>query len=199
MPSSQPRRLLVTSALPYANGAIHLGHLVEYVQTDIWARFQRLVGNQCFYVCADDTHGTPIMLRAQKEGLRPEALIARMSEEHQRDFAAFGIAFDHYGSTHSEENRKHTEAIYAALRTRGAIVEKEIEQAFCPKEEMFLPDRLIKGDCPRCKTPEQYGDSCESCGATYAPTDLGNARCASCGTAPVRKASRHLLDRKSVV
>ncbi|MBK9385403.1 MAG: methionine--tRNA ligase [Planctomycetes bacterium] len=195
MPPSEPRRLLVTSALPYANGAIHLGHLVEYLQTDIWARYHRLVGNTCFYVCADDTHGTPIMLRAQKEGIAPEALIARMSEEHQRDFEAFGIAFDHYGSTHSAENRKHTEVIYAALRARGAIVEKEIEQAYCPKEEMFLPDRLIKGDCPRCKTADQYGDSCESCGATYAPTDLGNAHCASCGTPPVRKGSRHLFVR----
>ncbi len=187
----QKRRILVTSALPYANGPIHLGHLVEYIQTDVWVRFQKLRDHECWYVCADDTHGTPIMLRAEKEGLTPEQLIERMHAEHARDFAEFGVAFDNYYSTHSPENRAFAELIYTRLRDAGHIARRVIEQAFDPVKQMFLPDRFIKGECPKCGTADQYGDSCEACGATYSPTELKNAVSALSGVPPVKKESEH--------
>ena len=189
--SQKIRRILVTSALPYANGSIHIGHLVEYIQTDIWVRFQKLRGHECWYVCADDTHGTPIMLRAQKEGITPEQLIARMGAEHQRDFAEFNIGFDNYYSTHSDENRTLAETIYQRLHDAGHITQRTIQQAYDPVKQMFLPDRFIKGECPRCGAKDQYGDNCEVCGATYSPTDLKNAVSVLSGVAPVEKASEH--------
>lgn len=185
------RTILVTSALPYANGPIHLGHLVEYIQTDIWVRFQKMRGNTCHYVCADDTHGTPIMLRAEKEGIAPEELIRRVHGEHLRDFTGFHIEFDNYYSTHSEETRQLAETIYARLKERGLIEARSIEQYYDPVKEMFLPDRFIKGECPKCHAKDQYGDSCEACGATYSPTDLINPYSAVSGAAPVRKESVH--------
>ena len=187
----QPRKILITSALPYANGPIHIGHMVEYIQTDIWARFQRMRGNECYYVCADDTHGTPIMLRAQQEGITPETLIARIGQEHQRDFAGFNISFDNYYSTHSEENRYFAEFIYKAARANGHIEQRTIRQAYDEQAQMFLPDRFIKGECPRCGAADQYGDNCEVCGATYSPTDLKNAVSAISGAAPVEKETEH--------
>ncbi|MBF0124059.1 MAG: methionine--tRNA ligase [Magnetococcales bacterium] len=187
------RRILVTSALPYANGAIHLGHLVEYIQTDIWARYQRLRGHDCLYLCADDTHGTPIMLRAKREGVTPEQLIERMSQEHRRDFDRFAIQFDHYYSTHSPENRQLAEQIYLKHRAAGHIRTAVIQQAYCPHDQMFLPDRFIRGCCPVCQAADQYGDSCEACSATYTPLELTDARCAVCGTAPVARDSEHLF------
>ena len=192
--SSHPptrRRILVTSALPYANGSIHLGHLVEYIQTDIWVRFQKMRGHECYYVCADDTHGTPVMLRAEQEGIAPEQLIARMQQEHLRDFTDFGIAFDNYHSTNSEENRVLAQEIYRRLRARGLIEVRPIEQFFDPVKQMFLPDRYIRGECPRCHAPDQYGDACERCGATYDPTELINPVSAISGSVPVRKESEH--------
>ncbi len=185
------RKILVTSALPYANGPLHLGHLVEYIQTDIWVRFQKMRGHECYYVCADDTHGTPVMLRAQQEDIPPEKLIARMSEEHQRDFADFGIGFDNYYSTHSDENRELVTEIYRRLSKAGHISRRTIKQAYDPVKNMFLPDRFIKGTCPRCNTPDQYGDSCENCGATYSPTELKNPVSALSGVPPVEKDSEH--------
>jgi methionyl-tRNA synthetase len=189
--------MLVTSALPYANGDIHLGHLVEYIQTDIWVRFQKLRGHEVHYVCADDTHGTPVMLRAESLGISPEALIDRVWQEHTRDFAAFGIAFDHYYSTHSPENQALANQIYLALRDGGFIEKRSIEQMYDPERAMFLPDRFIKGSCPRCKTPDQYGDSCEACGATYSPTDLIDARSVVSGAKPIRKVSDHYFFKLS--
>ena len=185
------RKMLVTSALPYANGPIHLGHLVEYIQTDIWVRFQKLRGHECHYVCADDAHGTPIMLRAQSEGIAPEQLIARIGAEHRADFAEFLIAFDNYHSTHSDENRELASLIYTRLRDAGHIATRTITQAYDPVKEMFLPDRFIKGECPRCGAADQYGDSCEACGATYSPTELKNAVSAISGAKPVEKESLH--------
>jgi methionyl-tRNA synthetase len=189
------RRILVTSALPYANGSIHLGHLVEYIQTDIWVRFQKARGHECRYMCADDTHGTPIMISARQQGITPEELVGRMHAEHSRDFADFLVEFDNYYTTNSPENREFAELIYTRLREKGHIVEREIEQAWCPQDGMFLPDRMIRGTCPSCKAEDQYGDSCEVCSATYAPTDLKDARCAICGTAPERKSSNHYFFR----
>ncbi|MCW9058967.1 MAG: methionine--tRNA ligase [Gammaproteobacteria bacterium] len=189
--NESPRRILVTSALPYANGSIHLGHLVEYIQTDIWVRFQKMRGHACYYVCADDAHGTPIMLRAQTEGISPEDLIARVGEEHRADFRDFQVGFDHYHSTHSEENRELATRIYRALQAGGHIKTRTITQAYDPEKEMFLPDRFIKGECPRCGAADQYGDSCEACGATYAPTDLKNPRSAISGATPVERDSEH--------
>ena len=185
------RKILVTSALPYANGPIHLGHLVEYVQTDIWVRFQKMRGHRCHYVCADDTHGTPIMLRAEKDGTSPEELIARVHGEHLRDFTGFHIEFDNYYSTHSEETRRFASTIYTRLKARGLIESRAIEQYYDPVKEMFLPDRFIKGECPKCHAKDQYGDSCEACGATYSPTDLINPFSAVSGAVPVRKESVH--------
>jgi methionyl-tRNA synthetase len=194
MPEPQ-RTLLVTSALPYANGPIHLGHLVEYIQTDIWVRFQKMRGHDCTYVCADDAHGTPIMLRAHQEGIEPEALIARVTQEHQADFAAFYIGFDNYHSTHSEENRELAELVYTRNRDAGHIETATITQAYDPEKQMFLPDRFIKGDCPRCAAADQYGDSCEVCGATYSPTDLKNPVSVVSGATPVEKESLHYFFR----
>ena len=188
-----PRQMLVTSALPYANGNIHLGHMVEYIQTDIWVRFQKMRGQHCIYVCADDAHGTPIMLRAQSEGISPEALIARVAEEHQADFAAFNIGFDNFHSTHSMENRELAELIYTRLRDAGYITTRTIHQAYDPEKHMFLPDRFIKGTCPRCKSPDQYGDSCEVCGSTYSPTELIEPVSALSGATPVEKESEHFF------
>jgi len=189
--SAKPRKILVTSALPYANGSIHLGHLVEYIQTDIWSRFQRMSGNECHYVCADDTHGTPIMLRAEQEGITPEALIERVHNEHFTDFKDFDIAFDNYYSTNSDENRELSQAIYKQLKANDLIDIRTIEQLYDPQKQMFLPDRFVKGTCPKCKTEDQYGDSCESCGATYAPTDLIKPYSAVSGATPVMKESEH--------
>jgi methionyl-tRNA synthetase len=186
-----PRKILITSALPYANGPIHLGHMVEYIQTDIWAKFQRMRGHSCFYVCADDAHGTPIMLRAQTEGISPEALIDRVGKEHQQDFADFNITFDNYHSTHSPENEVLAGQIYDSLNKAGHIHQRTISQMYDPDKEMFLPDRFIKGDCPKCGATEQYGDSCEVCGATYSPTELKNAVSAISGAKPVEKDSLH--------
>ncbi|MCQ8102742.1 methionine--tRNA ligase [Methylomonas sp. SURF-2] len=185
------RKILVTSALPYANGPIHLGHLVEYIQTDIWVRFQKMRGHQCHYVCADDTHGTPIMLRADREGITPEQLIAQVEQEHRADFDAFGVAFDHYHSTHSEENKTLSSLIYTRLRDGGHINSRSITQAYDPVKNMFLPDRFIKGDCPKCGAADQYGDNCEACGATYSPMELKNAVSAISGEKPIEKDSLH--------
>lgn len=185
------RKILVTSALPYANGSIHLGHLVEYIQTDIWVRFQKMRGHECYYVCADDAHGTPIMLRAHNEGITPEQLIAKVSEEHQADFADFAIGFDNYHSTHSEENRQLSNQIYLANRDAGHIESRVISQAYDPVKEMFLPDRFIRGECPRCAAADQYGDSCEVCGSTYDPTELKNPVSAISGATPITKESEH--------
>ncbi len=189
------RNILLTSALPYANGPIHLGHLVEYIQTDIWNRFQKMRGHNSIYVCADDAHGTPIMLRAQSEGIEPEELIARVAREHRRDFDDFHIDFDNYYSTHSEENQEQANTIYQRLRDNGHIVSRVITQAYDPEKEMFLPDRFIKGTCPRCKAEDQYGDSCEVCGATYQPTDLINPVSAISGATPITKESEHYFFR----
>jgi len=192
------RKILVTSALPYANGSIHLGHLVEYIQTDIWVRFQKMQGNACHYVCADDTHGTPIMLRAEKEGITPEQLIARVAEEHQADFAAFHVEFDHYGSTNSKETRELAEGIYLKLRDEARLIEKRsIEQFYDPVKQMFLPDRFIKGECPKCGVKDQYGDNCEACGAAYAPTELKNPYSAVSGAKPELRDSDHYFFRLS--
>jgi len=187
------RKILVTSALPYANGPIHLGHLVEYIQTDIWVRFQKQRGHCCYYVCADDTHGTPIMLRADRENITPEQLIAQVEKEHRADFDDFGVAFDHYHSTHSPENKELSALIYTRLRDAGHISKRTIVQAYDPVKKMFLPDRFIKGDCPKCGAKDQYGDSCEACGATYSPTDLKNAVSVVSGEKPVEKESEHFF------
>lgn len=187
------RKILVSSALPYANGSIHMGHMVEYIQTDIWVRFQKMRGHQCTYVCADDAHGTPIMLRAQNEGITPEALVERIGKEHRADFAAFDIGFDNYHSTHSDENRELAEMIYGRLKANGHITSRTIEQAYDPEKEMFLPDRFVRGTCPKCGADDQYGDNCEACGATYDPTDLINPVSAVSGATPIRKKSEHLF------
>ena len=185
------RRLLVTNALPYANGPLHMGHLLGYIQADIWVRAQRMAGNKVVYVCADDAHGTPIMLAAEKAGMTPEAFIAGIRQGHEADFAAFGVAFDHYHTTHSDENRELATLIYTRLRDGGYIAKRSIQQLFDPEKEMFLPDRYIKGICPNCGTPDQYGDNCEHCGATYAPTDLINPVSVMSGATPVLRDSEH--------
>ncbi|WP_153161478.1 methionine--tRNA ligase [Zoogloea sp. 1C4] len=195
---SSPRKILVTNALPYANGDIHLGHLVGYIQADIWVRYQRMRGNTVHYVCADDTHGTPVMLRAEKEGLTPEQLINRVHGEHSRDFRDFGVAFDNYHSTHSDENRWYAEDIYTRLRDGAKLIDtRAIEQFYDPVKEMFLPDRFIKGECPKCGAADQYGDNCEACGAAYAPTELKNPYSAVSGAKPVLKTSEHYFFRLS--
>ena len=185
------RRLLVTNALPYANGPLHMGHLLGYIQADIWVRAQRMAGNEVAYVCADDAHGTPIMLAAEKAGVTPEAFIAGIRAGHEADFAAFGVAFDHYHTTHSDENRELATLIYTRLRDGGYIAKRSIQQLFDPEKQMFLPDRYIKGTCPKCGTPDQYGDNCENCGATYAPTDLIEPRSVMSGATPVLRDSEH--------
>ncbi|WP_419604512.1 methionine--tRNA ligase [Thiolapillus sp.] len=185
------RKILVTSALPYANAPLHIGHIVEYTQTDIWARFQKMRGNECWYICADDSHGTPIMLHARQKGITPEELIAAMSEEHQADFRDFRVGFDNYHSTHSEENRECAELIYERNLAAGHITSRKIVQAYDPEEKMFLPDRFIKGECPKCGAADQYGDNCEVCGATYSPTELKNSYSVVSGAKPVEKESEH--------
>ena len=185
------RKMLVTSALPYANGSIHLGHMVEHIQTDIWVRFQKLRGHECYYCCADDTHGTPVMLAAQKQGLAPEDMIARVREEHLADFTGFGIGYDNYYSTHSPENKAFSEYIYQALKADGKIEARTIEQLFDPEKNMFLPDRFVKGECPKFHAKDQYGDNCESCGTTYSPTELIDPYSAISGAKPILKESEH--------
>jgi len=187
------RKILVTSALPYANGSIHIGHLVEYIQTDIWVRFQKMCGHECYYVCADDAHGTPIMLRAQKEGITPEDMIAHFQTEHQTDFADFSIGFDNYYSTHSRENHYFSHLIYKGLTEGGHIERRTISQFYDPVKEMFLPDRFIRGECPKCGAQDQYGDSCEVCSKTYNPTELKNPVSAVSGAKPIEKESEHLF------
>ncbi|WP_153774014.1 methionine--tRNA ligase [Pseudomonas sp. MNR3A] len=190
---SEPRQILVTSALPYANGSIHLGHMLEYIQTDMWVRFQKLRGNQCIYVCADDAHGSAIMLRAEKEGITPEQLIANVQAEHSSDFADFLVEFDNFHSTHSEENRELSSLIYTRLREAGHIANRSVTQYYDPEKGMFLADRFIKGTCPKCGTEDQYGDNCEKCGATYAPTELKNPKSAISGATPVLRDSQHFF------
>ena len=191
MSYQQPRRILVTSALPYANGPLHLGHMLEQIQTDIWVRFQQSQGNECYYICADDAHGTAIMLKAEAMGITPEQLIEQVREQHERDSRGFLVNFDHFYSTHSEENRYWSERIYGALRDSGQIVKRNIVQAFDPEKSLFLADRFIKGTCPKCKTSDQYGDNCESCGATYTPNDLIDPVSALSGAKPIQKESEH--------
>jgi methionyl-tRNA synthetase len=196
MPSDPPhRRILLTAALPYANGSIHLGHMLEYIQTDIWARFQRAQGHECYFAWADDAHGTPIMLSAQRQGITPEELVERMNEEHQRDFRDFGLSYDHFSSTHGAANRELVEGIWARLREGGFALRKTISQFYDEQEGMFLPDRFIRGTCPRCGAEDQYGDSCEVCGSTYAPTDLVEPRSVVSGTRPVLRDSEHWFVR----
>ncbi|WP_148193414.1 methionine--tRNA ligase [Pseudomonas syringae] len=190
---SEPRKILVTSALPYANGSIHLGHMLEYIQTDMWVRFQKHRGNQCIYVCADDAHGSAIMLRAEKEGITPEQLIANVKAEHSADFADFLVEFDNFHSTHSDENRELSSMIYKRLRDAGHIATRSVTQYFDPEKKMFLADRFIKGTCPKCAAEDQYGDNCEKCGATYAPTDLKDPKSAISGATPVLKDSKHFF------
>jgi methionyl-tRNA synthetase len=190
---SEARKILVTSALPYANGSIHLGHMLEYIQTDMWVRFQKLRGNTCTYVCADDAHGSAIMLRAEKEGITPEQLIANVQAEHMTDFADFLVDFDNFHSTHAEENRELSTAIYLKLRDNGHIATRSVTQYFDPEKGMFLADRFIKGTCPKCAAEDQYGDNCEKCGATYEPTELKNPRSAISGATPVLKDSKHFF------
>ncbi|MBC2678146.1 MULTISPECIES: methionine--tRNA ligase [Pseudomonas] len=190
---SEPRKILVTSALPYANGSIHLGHMLEYIQTDMWVRFQKHRGNQCVYVCADDAHGSAIMLRAEKEGITPEQLIANVKAEHSADFADFLVDFDNFHSTHCEENRELSSEIYLKLREAGHIAQRSVTQYFDPQKQMFLADRFIKGTCPKCAAADQYGDNCEKCGATYAPTELKDPKSAISGATPVLKDSQHFF------
>lgn len=188
-----PRKILVTSALPYANGSIHLGHMVEHIQTDIWVRFQKMRGHECWYCCADDTHGTPVMLAAQKQGMQPEDMIAQVREEHLADFTGFFIGYDNYYSTHSPENKAFSEKIYLALKADGKIESRVIQQLFDPEKQMFLPDRFVKGECPKCHAQDQYGDNCESCGTTYSPTELINPYSAVSGAKPELRASEHFF------
>ena len=185
------RKIVVTSALPYANGPIHIGHLVEYLQTDIWVRFHKMCGSQCLYFCADDTHGTPVMISARAAGIRPEVLIEQMQKEHKADFDDFYIEFDNYYSTHSPENKHFSELIFSRLNEAGSIVKRNVEQAYCENCKMSLPDRFVRGTCPRCKAEHQYGDSCEVCSATYRPTELINPYCATCRARPTLKTSEH--------
>jgi len=186
-----PRKIVVTSALPYANGPIHIGHLIEYLQTDIWVRFQKICGNQCLYFCADDTHGTPIMISARTQKISPEKLIERVHKEHYNDFTGFLIEFDNYYSTHSPENRYFSELIFNRLNQAGSIVKKTVDQTYCENCKMFLPDRYVRGTCPLCKAAGQYGDSCDKCGGTYQPTELIDPACSTCSATPVRRESEH--------
>ena len=187
------RKILVTSALPYANGSIHLGHMVEHIQTDVWVRFQKLRGHECYYCCADDTHGTPVMLAAQKQGIAPEDMIAKVREEHLADFTGFYIGYDNYYSTHSPENKQFSQDIYRALKANGKIESRVIEQLFDPEKQMFLPDRFVKGECPKCHAQDQYGDNCEVCGTTYSPTELINPYSAVSGAKPELRESEHFF------
>ncbi len=187
------KKILVTCALPYANGSIHLGHMLEHIQADIWVRFQRMRGNQVYFICADDAHGTPIMLKAQQLGIAPEKMINEMNHEHLQDFNGFGVSYDNYHSTHSEENRALSNLIYRRLKAKGFIETRTISQLYDPEKEMFLPDRFVKGTCPVCKSPDQYGDNCEVCGSTYSPTDLIDPKSAVSGATPVLRESEHFF------
>lgn len=191
--NSGKRRIVATAALPYANGSIHIGHLVEYLQADIWTRFQKMRGHDCIYVCADDTHGTPIMVKARDLGITPEQLIARQHEEHYKDFSDFGVGFDIFSSTNSDENRQLAEEFYIKMRDQGHTTVRQIQQLYCEHDKMFLPDRFVKGTCPVCGSPDQYGDSCDKCGATYSPSELKDPHCALCGSTPVEKGSDHVF------
>lgn len=191
------RKIAVTSALPYANGPIHIGHLVEYLQTDIWVRFQKLCGNKCLYFCADDAHGTPVMISARAEGVTPEELIEAVHAEHKADFEGFYIEFDNYYSTHSPENKYFSELIFDRLNQAGSIVKRSVDQTYCENCRMFLPDRYVRGTCPRCRAEDQYGDSCDKCGGTYQPTELIEPRCSTCSTPPVRRESEHYFFKLS--
>lgn len=194
---TQKRKVLVTSALPYANGAIHLGHMVEHIQTDIWVRFLKMCGHECYYICGDDTHGTPVMLAAQKQGVSPEELITKVREEHLQDFRDFMIGYDHYYTTHSEENRQFSAQIYRTLQKNNKISVKTIKQLFDPEKNMFLPDRFVKGECPKCHAKDQYGDNCENCGTTYRPTELINPYSTVSGATPILKESEHYFFKLS--
>lgn len=187
------RKILLTCALPYANGPIHLGHMLEHIEADIFSRFQKMRGNECLFICADDTHGTPIMIKARELKITPEEMIAQSFKSHTEDFKKFSIGFDHYGSTHSLENKELSELFYTRMKAKGHIVKKDIEQLYCDHDKMFLPDRFVKGTCPKCKTPDQYGDSCDACGATYSPQDLIQPGCSICGTTPIKKKSDHVF------
>ena len=189
---AERKKVVVTSALPYANGDIHIGHLVEYIQTDFWVRFRKMRGDECLYVCADDTHGTPVMIRARNEGITPEELIKRSHEAHYRDFSDFQIAFDNYYTTNSPENKEFCEQIFAAMKSAGAVTEKSAPQLYCEKCRMFLPDRFVKGTCPKCGAAGQYGDSCDHCGSTYGAEELGSPVCTTCGSTPVVRDATHL-------
>ena len=191
--SSQPRKILVTSALPYANGSIHLGHLLEHIQTDIWTRFQRMCGHEIYSVCADDAHGTPVMLKAQELGITPEEMVARTRAEHHQDLLDFFVEYDNYHVTHSDENKELSELIYNRLNDAGYISKRTISQLFDPEKNMFLPDRFVKGTCPSCGTEDQNGDSCDSCGATYDPTEMKNPRSVVSGATPILKDSEHFF------
>jgi methionyl-tRNA synthetase len=192
-----PRKIAVTSALPYANGPIHIGHLVEYLQTDIWVRFQKMCGNRCLYFCADDAHGTPVMISAKNAKVSPEELIAKVHKEHKTDFDGFLIEFDNYYSTHSPENRNFSELIFKRLKEAGSIVKRKVDQTYCESCQMFLPDRYVRGTCPKCKAENQYGDSCDKCGGTYQPTELIEPRCSNCSATPVRRESEHYFFKLS--
>ncbi len=194
---TEQRKILVTSALPYANGSIHLGHMVEHIQTDIWVRFQKMRGHECYYVCADDTHGTPVMLAAQKKGMTPEEMIDAVRQEHMADFAGFNIGYDNYYTTHSPENLQFSQQIYTQLKANDKITSRVINQLYDPEKEMFLPDRFVKGECPKCHAKDQYGDNCEVCGATYSPTELINPFSTVSGATPVMKESEHFFFRLS--
>lgn len=187
------KKILVTCALPYANGSIHLGHMLEHIQADVWVRYQRMRGHEVNFICADDAHGTPIMLKAQQLGITPEQMIGEMSQEHQTDFAGFNISYDNYHSTHSEENRQLSELIYSRLKENGFIKNRTISQLYDPEKGMFLPDRFVKGTCPKCKAPDQYGDNCEVCGATYSPTELIEPKSVVSGATPVMRDSEHFF------
>lgn len=190
---SNKRKILMTCALPYANGPIHLGHMLEHIEADIYSRFQKMYGNECLFICADDTHGTPIMIAAQKAGVTPEQFIEKSYQDHIKDFNLFNIEFDHYGSTNSIENKELCELFYSRMKSKGHVHKKPIDQLFCEHDKMFLPDRFVKGTCPKCSSADQYGDSCDKCGATYSPSDLKNPGCSLCGTKPITKSSDHIF------
>ena len=187
------RSILVTVALPYSNGELHLGHLMEHIQADIWVRHQRQLGNNCLHFCADDTHGAPVMIGAKKRGITPEALISEMQKKHMGDFKDFGIEFTHYSFTHSKENEELCRIFFHHMKKKQLIETMDIEQAYCEQDAMFLPDRFLLGDCPNCGAFDQYGDSCDVCSATYSPTEMKNPRCVLCGNTPVQKKSEHLF------
>ena len=194
---NKKRDILVTSALPYANGSIHMGHLVEYIQTDIWVRYQKLQGHNCHYVCAADAHGTPIMIKAREENISPEKLVTSIAKKQYKDLKDFGVEFDKFHTTHSEENKLLVEEIYTSLQQKNLIYTKDIDQAFDTKENMFLPDRFIRGTCPKCAAKDQYGDACENCGATYSPDELINPISTLSNSEPIWKKSEHFFFKLS--